>query len=123
VDEAEMTLVLAAAMLLLGASGDSGSDPAELTPVPIVEPHDWPLGGALGARLYCIEGHESDHGLHMLNRSSGAQGYLQWLPSTARQWSVSVGDRTSEWLAAARIAAQGERFFRSQWVPLQLGLC
>jgi len=59
----------------------------------------------------------------MHNPHSGAQGYLQWLPSTARQWGVIVGDRYSEWTAAARVAQLGERFFRSQWVPLQRGLC
>jgi len=95
------------------------------TPADEVPASTWPAGveDALGQRIYCIEGYESTHGLHMYNRSSGAAGYLQWLPSTARQWGVTVGDRTSEWSAAARIAQLGERFFRSQWVPLQRGLC
>jgi hypothetical protein len=82
-----------------------------------------PVGGALGRRLLCIERYESNHSATALNRSSGARGWLQWLPSTARQWGVIVGDRASEWNAAARIAALGERFFVSQWVPLQRGLC
>ena len=103
--------LLGAAILLLGCVADD------------VPASDWPIGGALGARIYCIEGYESTHGLHMYNRSSGAEGYLQWLPSTARRWGVVVGDRTSEWTAAAEIAGYGERFFRSQWVPLQRGLC
>lgn len=81
------------------------------------------ISSGLSARLYCIEEYESHHNGGAVNRSSGARGWLQWLPSTARQWGVIIGNRQSEWAAAARIAAQGERFFRSQWVPLQLGLC
>lgn len=82
-----------------------------------------PICGPLGARLYCIEGFESRHNGSAVNPTSGARGYLQWLPGTARQWSVVIGDRWSEWMAAARIAARGEWFFTSQWVPLQRGLC
>lgn len=82
-----------------------------------------PVCGPLGSRLYCIEGYESRHAGGAVNLSSGARGYLQWLPGTARAWGVVIGDRYSEWVAAARIAAQGEAFFRSQWVPLQRGLC
>jgi len=84
---------------------------------------DLPVCGPLGQRLLCIEGYESHHYGGAVNPSSGARGFLQWLPGTARQWGVIIGNRTSEWLAAARIAALGERFFRSQWVPLQRGLC
>lgn len=94
----------------------------EATPVPVVA-DSRPIGGALGARIYCIEGHESGHSGTAYNRRSGASGWLQWLPSTARAWGVVIGDRQSEWSGAARIAARGERFFISQWVPLQLGLC
>jgi len=89
----------------------------------VVPACDLPICGPLGARLWCIEGYESRHFGGAVNPSSGARGFLQWLPSTAHAWSVVIGDRYSEWTAAARIAAQGERFFRSQWVPLQLGLC
>lgn len=89
-------------------------------------PHDicgLPVCGALGARLYCIEGYESGHFGGAVNRRSGAAGWLQWLPGTAQKWGVIIGNRESEWLAAVRVAAVGERFFRSQWVPLQLDLC
>ena len=92
-------------------------------PVDDVPASTWPIDGPLGARIYCIEGYESNHGLYQYNRSSGAAGWLQWLPSTARHWGVIVGDRYSEWTAAAQIAQLGERVFRSQWVPLQRGLC
>lgn len=103
--------MLGVAMLLSACASDE------------VPASDWPIGGALGARIYCVEGYESNHGLHMYNPSSGATGYLQWLPATARRWGVMVGDRNSEWIGAARVAQLGERFFRSQWVPLQRGLC
>jgi hypothetical protein len=93
-------------------------DDERLLPAPA-----WPIGGALGQRLYCIEGYESGHSAWAYNRSSGARGWLQWLPSTARAWGVVIGDRFSEWSAAARIASLGERFFVSQWTTLQRGLC
>ena len=82
-----------------------------------------PLCDALGERIYCIEMYESRHSGTAVNPWSGAAGWLQWLPSTARRWGVVIGDRVSEWHAAARIAAMGESFFRSQWVPLQWGFC
>lgn len=125
-----MALLPVLAMWVFTASGPVDDD-APLPP-PLVDyapttviglAEGWPIGGALGRRLYCIEEHESRHFGGARNRSSGASGWLQWLPSTARQWGVVIGDRHSEWNAAARIAALGERFFRSQWVPLQLGLC
>lgn len=96
------------------------ADVAEATPLPEC---DLPVCGPLGQRLYCIEGFESHHYGGAVNPSSGARGWLQWLPGTARQWGVRIGDRQSEWLAAAQIAALGNRFFTSQWVPLQRGLC
>ena len=92
---------------------------AEVTDAPV---NDWPIGGAFGARLYCIESHESSHSGDALNRQSGAQGWLQWLPATARQFQVIVGNRRSEWNAAARIHAISESFFRSQW-PVTARLC
>jgi hypothetical protein len=92
-------------------------------PVVVVPDCGLPICGPLGARLYCIEGYESRHNGSAVNFSSGAKGWLQWLPGTARRWEVVIGDRQSEWLAAARIASLGEAFFRSQWVPLQRHLC
>ncbi len=84
---------------------------------------DLPICGPLGQRLYCLEGFESRHNGGAYNPSSGTKGWLQWLDGTARQWGVIVGNRQSEWAAAARIAAVGDRFLTSQWVPLQRGLC
>lgn len=81
-----------------------------------------PICGTLGQRLYCIESFESHHNGAAVNRSSGAAGWLQWLPSTARTWGVSVGDRWSEWSAAERIAGFGGAFFRSQW-PVTSRMC
>lgn len=95
---------------------------AEVAEAPVPE-CDLPICGALGQRLYCIEGYESRHYGGAVNPTSGARGFLQWLPGTARQWGVVIGNRQSEWSAAARIAALGNRFFTSQWVPLQLGWC
>lgn len=92
-------------------------------PAAVIADCGLPICGPLGARLWCIEGYESRHFGGALNRSSGAAGWLQWLPATARRWGVIIGDRQSEWSAAARIASLGQAFLRSQWVPLQLGLC
>jgi len=103
------------------SSADDGS--SGLQALPPTDSRTWPIGGALGARLYCIEWYESRHFGGARNPYSGARGWLQWLPATARAWGVIIGDRTSEWQAAARIAAHGERFFASQWVPIQGGLC
>lgn len=97
----------------VAAAGDS-------TPVPDCY---LPICGPLGARLYCVEGYESHHLATAYNPTSGARGWLQWLASTARQWGVVIGNRQSEWSAAAQIAALGQRFFTSQWTPLQRGLC
>src|SRR5262245_39319261 len=104
--------------------GSAGEEPAGLqtTPSPL-DPASWPIGGALGRRLFCIEYYESRHWGGARNAWSGARGWLQWLPQTARAWGVVIGDRTSEWEAAARIAAVGERFFASQWVPVGRGWC
>jgi|SRR5262252_2590335 len=97
--------------------------PVEESPAVATDACGMPICGPLGRRIFCIEGGESGHNGAAVNRRSGASGWLQWLPSTARAWGVVIGNRQSEWSGAARIAALGERFFRSQWVVLQLGLC
>jgi len=98
--------------------------PAEEPPAVTFESCGQPLCSSLGYRIYCIEGYESGHYGGALNPRSGARGWLQWLPSTARAYGVVIGDRRSEWTTAAWIHdTYGERFFRSQWTPMQLGYC
>jgi hypothetical protein len=78
---------------------------------PTVSGSDWPIGGALGQRIWCIEGIESRHGQAMYNPTpvgrEHAQGYLGWLPSTAASVGVTIGNRWSEWQGAATMLARG----------------
>jgi hypothetical protein len=77
--------------------------------------HGWPIGGALGQRLWCVESMESGHGRWMWNpvglwygnHIEHAAGWLGFMPSTARAWGAVIGDRVSEWAAAARMIAAG----------------
>lgn len=89
---------------------------------------DWPIGGDLGQRIFCVEGIESRHGMAMWNpqpiwNGEHAGGWLGYLPSTAWRWGVQIGDRASEWQGAANIFAQGERFARTQFYGVGAGLC
>jgi hypothetical protein len=88
----------------------------------------WPIGGALGARIYCIEGIESRHGAAMYNPQpwygEHAQGWLGYLPSTARAWGVTIGNRQSEWDGAARMfATLSAREMGRQFYGVGAGLC
>lgn len=120
-----MAVVIGVVMLGQVACGSVCEPPVDEPEVQaeVVDSCQLPLCGPLGRTLYCIEGYESNHSATALNRRSGAAGWLQWLPSTARAWGVLIGNRQSEWSSAARIAAQGRAFFTSQWIPLQLGWC
>jgi hypothetical protein len=73
--------------------------------------HGWPIGGALGQRIFCIERIESRHGAAMWNPvawyGQHAQGWLGWLPSTARGVGVVIGNRWSEWRGAAYMLTHG----------------
>jgi hypothetical protein len=84
----------------------------------------WPLGGALGQRIYCVEAIESHHGAAMWNPTpwygEHAQGWLGWLPSTARRWGVVIGSRASEWAGAARMIAAGAG---GQFFGIAVGRC
>ena len=118
-------------LMMLCATGVIDAAPAsessEITapeaPAAVEETCDLPLCGPLGHLAYCVEGYESRHDGAAVNRTSGARGWLQYLPGTARRWGVVIGNRQSEWLGFERIAAQGRAFLISQWVPLQRGLC
>jgi hypothetical protein len=75
----------------------------------------WPICGALGQRLWCIEAIESAHGRFMWNpvglwygnHVEHAQGWLGFMPTTAATWGAQIGNRASEWAAAARMIAAG----------------
>ena len=94
--------------------------PVALPPAPTA-PSGWPFGGALAQRIFCVEEIESSHGRRMWNPrgwppprfDEPAQGWLGWLPSTARAWGVVIGDRASEWDGARRmiLAGAGGRFY------------
>lgn len=117
---------------LLGAVNTTGLQPraylivvGELTPlppppaVPAFSACSWPICGALGQRIYCVEGIESRHGAAMYNPqpwgvyAEHAQGWLGWLPSTAGSVGVTIGSRVSEWAGAAKMIAlgRGREFF------------
>lgn len=128
-----MTVVLSALLLVTVAQADgssSGSDVAVVEDAPAEQAvaSDWPIGGALGARIFCVEGMESAHGRYMWNPQGWpppyyrehAQGWLGWLPSTARTWGVTIGDRASEWAGAARMIAAGAG---SQFAGIAWGRC
>jgi hypothetical protein len=106
--------ILTDARTYLIAAGDLAPPPLPVAPA---SPSGWPFGGAIGARIYCVEGIESHHGMAMFNPTpwygEHAQGWLGWLPSTARSVGVIIGNRTSEWAGAARMLAlgRGREFF------------
>lgn len=98
---------------------------APILALPHVVNTGWPIGGTLGNRIYCVEEIESTHGQHMYNPqgwpppyyNEHAQGWLGFLPSTARRWGAAIGDRVSEWNAAARMigAGAGGQFAGIAW--------
>jgi hypothetical protein len=123
------------ALDLQGAVNTTGLEPraylvavGELSPPWIPLPNlvspGWPIGGALGQRIFCVEAIESSHGRFMFNPTpwygEHAQGWLGWLPSTARRWGVVIGDRASEWAGAARMLQAGAG---SQFYGVAVGRC
>lgn len=87
----------------------------------------WPICGAMGQRIYCIEGIESHHGAPgwMYNPTpvwdgEHAQGFLGYLPSTARTWGVVIGNRASEWDGASRMISSGAG---KQFAGILMGIC
>lgn len=100
-----------------------------LPPAPVASVSDyssgWPIGGAMGQRIFCIEGIESRHGVAMYNptpvwNGEHARGYLGFLGSTANVWGAVIGNRASEWSAASRMIAAGQG---SQFAGILLGRC
>lgn len=119
---------------LLGAVITTGRDPYDYLYAtgelerPVVIPPGWPIGGDMGKRIYCIEWYESKHGLEMYNKNGWpppyynehAQGWLGWLPSTASRWGAIIGNRTSEWAAAAKMIVSNNG---GQFYGISAGLC
>ena len=108
----------------LEASGELAVPPPSLPPLALMPPCAWPICGSLGQRIYCVEGIESTHGAHMYNPQpwygEHAQGWLGFLPSTARRWGAFIGNRWSEWDAAARMIAAGQG---QQFYGIAAGIC
>lgn len=113
---------------LAGASNTTGLEPKEYLfqtgelqrPVPAPQ-----FGPGVDARAWCVEGIESHHGAAMYNSTpvwngEHAQGYLGWLPSTARSVGVTIGNRVSEWAGFRRMlsAGRGAEFAGIAW-----GIC
>lgn len=138
-------------MDLLGAVNTTGMDPLEylyavgelerplpaVPTAPVAPPprsaapsgNGWPIGGALGQRIYCIERIESSHGVQMWNpvplrfpdgRWYHAHGWLGFMDPTAMRWGAVVGNRWSEWQAAARMIRAG---YGNAFYGIQAGLC
>lgn len=125
---------------LLGAANSTGLSPRDFLiaagelavpppPIPPVSARggsgcEWPICGALGRRIYCVEGIGSTLGLHMYNPQpwygQHAQGWLGFLPSTARRWGVAIGNRWSEWSGAASMMAAGQG---RQFYGIAAGIC
>ena len=85
--------------------------PPPVAIAPVIAACGWPICGALGQRIWCIEGIESRHGEAMWNPTAWhgehASGWLGFLPSTARSVGVMIGNRRSEWQGAAFMLAHG----------------
>jgi hypothetical protein len=110
---------------LQNAVGELAGSPPSPPAAPAIPACGWPICGALGQRIWCIEGMESRHGAAMWNTTpvwngEHAQGFLGFLPSTARAWGVAIGNRASEWQGAARMLAAGAG---RQFAGVAMGRC
>ena len=99
-------------------AGGSGEDVAEAEPAPV-------LNVAVEKRLDCIAYYESKGYAGAVNRSSGASGLFQFLPSTWRttpqgRAGLSVFDPVAARNAARWMLEQGRA---REWVPVARGLC
>jgi hypothetical protein len=89
-------------------------------PAPVPVPN-----AAIERRLDCIQAYESRGYAGAVNRSSGASGLFQFLPSTWRttpqgRAGLSVFDPVAARSAARWMLEQGRA---CEWVPVQRGLC
>jgi len=119
---------------LLGAANATGLSPrsylyavGELErPRPLILPPPAPpLNAAIEARLDCIQAYESRGYAGAVNRSSGASGLFQFLPSTWRttpqgRAGLSPFDAVAARNAARWMLNQGRA---REWVPVGRGLC
>jgi|SRR5262252_2755069 len=108
----------AASGLHAADAGGSGEDVAEAAPEPV-------LNAAVEKRLDCIAYYESKGYAGAVNRSSGASGLYQFLPSTWRttpqgRAGLSVFDPVAARNAARWMLEQGRA---REWVPVLRGLC
>jgi len=99
-------------------AGGSGEDVAEAAPEPVLNP-------AIEKRLDCIAYYESKNYAGAVNRSSGASGLFQFLPSTwittpQGKAGLSVFDPVAARNAARWMLEQGRA---REWVPVVRGLC
>jgi len=99
-------------------AGGSGEDVAEAAPEPVLNP-------AIERRLDCIQAYESKGYAGAVNRSSGASGLFQFLPSTwittpQGKAGLSVFDPVAARNAARWMLEQGRA---REWVPVARGLC
>jgi hypothetical protein len=84
-----------------------------------------PAASVFDRRIECLIRYESGGNPYAVNRSSGASGLLQFLPSTWRSTpqgraGMSVFDAVAARAAAAWMLSQGRA---REWVPVQRGLC
>src|SRR5215471_3752233 len=101
-------------------AGGSGEDVAEAAPEP-----ESILNAAVEKRLDCIAYYESKGYAGAVNRSSGASGLFQFLPSTWRttpqgRAGLSVFDPVAARNAARWMLEQGRA---REWVVVARGLC
>lgn len=95
------------------------------SPQPPPAPPPPALNAAVERRLDCIQRYESQGYAGAVNRSSGASGLFQFLPSTWRttpqgRAGLSVFDPVAARNAARWMLEQGRA---REWVPVARGLC
>jgi hypothetical protein len=107
------------------AAADEGGEPPDVEEVEVATAPEPALNPAVERRLDCIAYYESKGYAGAVNRSSGASGLFQFLPSTWRttpqgRAGLSVFDPVAARSAARWMLEQGRA---REWVPVQRGLC